>query len=61
MLIGAAVVAIIQAVVNNSAGNSLSGVLPASFANTVAWPFSGTVTITQANLPLPLQLGGTVN
>jgi hypothetical protein len=58
--IGIAVVEVIQAVVNNSAGNQLSGSIPASFASSIAWPFSGTVNITQALLPLPLQLGGIV-
>lgn len=59
-VIGAAVVAIIQQVVNSAAGSSLGGALPSGFAQQIAWPFGGTVNITQANLPLPLQLGGTL-
>jgi hypothetical protein len=59
--IGLMVVAIIQAVVNNSAGSSLSGTLPAGFTKAISWPFAGTVQINQAFLPTPLQLGGSVH
>lgn len=58
--IGLMVVAMIQAIVNSTAGSSLSSALPAGFASTIAWPFSGTVNLNQAFLPLPLQLGGNV-
>lgn len=57
-LIGTMVVAAIQAVVNNAAGTSLSNALPPGFSTSFAWPFSGSVAITTAELPLPLQLGG---
>jgi hypothetical protein len=58
--IAIAVVALIQAVINDAAGTTLSGTLPSGFTNSIAWPFSGTVAITQALLPTPLQLGGVV-
>jgi hypothetical protein len=51
---------LIQQIVNNTAGNSLRGTMPVSFASSIAWPYSGTVAITKALLPTPLQLGGKV-
>lgn len=59
--IGAIIVAIIQAVVNGAAGSSLSGTMPAGFVQSIAWPYAGSVQLTQALLPTPLQLGGTVS
>jgi hypothetical protein len=56
--IAVAVVAAIQAVINSVAGSSLGDALPISFSKTIAWPFSGTISITKALLPLPLQFGG---
>jgi hypothetical protein len=58
--VGIAVAALIGQIVNNLAGSSLRGTMPASFATAIAWPFSGTVVITKALLPTPLQLGGQV-
>ena len=51
---------LIQQVVNSTAGSSLAGSMPASFARTVARPFADSVVIIEAKLPTPLQLGGRV-
>lgn len=58
--VGMLVVTVIQQVVDHAAGNQLSGSMPAGFTSSITWPFSGTIAITRALLPLPLQLGGTV-
>jgi hypothetical protein len=58
--IGILVATLIQQVVNHSAGSSLGGALPSGFTKAISWPFAGTINITQALLPTPLQLGGTV-
>ena len=54
--LGAMVVAIIQAVVNNAASSSLGA--PTGFNKGINWPYGGSIRVTQALLPTPLQLGG---